>query len=553
MSSVTATSSSEESARRPPPNSSGDNTPQLNALTAVARFNVALLASVVVGLALLLWPYWRTNPDLSHGYLMPVVFLLLLHESRRGYPRYLSNGWVARGMFAALLVVGLLALCASGLYAAALAWSHPLVAFTLTLAGVLLLGAGLFGFASDQLRLLPLNWASCSAVALWMLCAPIPPGSYTRLTLGLQLVVTENVLGALHLLGVAANRHGNIIDLATTSVGVEEACSGVRSLISCVFAGIFFSATLVRGPVRRALLVLLAAPVAIAMNFVRSLTLTLLVNSGIDISGRWHDVTGFAVLALTAAILAGVALLLGRKSATSSPLIDTPLSVRSPRTPVAQWVLTATLFVSGTLIVFFFINTRPSPRHDAAVPDLAAILPAEAAGWHVETSSDLFQFRATLQTDHLAQRTYLRQSDLGMEQITIYLAYWRAGQAPVSLVASHTPDACWPGSGWERAPLPTARDRLAVADRQLPDAEARKFHNGDYPQYVWFWHLYDGHPIAYRDPYSARELLKIALRYGFTHDGDQLFVRVSSNRPWSALAQEPLLAQVFSRLQPLGL
>ena len=69
----------------------------------------------------------------------------------------------------------------------------------------------------------------------------------------------------------------------------------------------------------------------------------------------------------------------------------------------------------------------------------------------------------TLKTDLLAQRVYERPTPTGPLQITLYLAYWRPGQAPVSLVASHTPDACWPGTGWVLEPPPggppTALDR----------------------------------------------------------------------------------------------
>ena len=57
------------------------------------------------------------------------------------------------------------------------------------------------------------------------------------------------VLGAV---GIAAFQDGNVIELARTSVGVSEACSGVRSLISCTVAGLFLSATLVRRPLNRA-------------------------------------------------------------------------------------------------------------------------------------------------------------------------------------------------------------------------------------------------------------------------------------------------------------
>ena len=123
----------------------------------------------------------------------------------------------------------------------------------------------------------------------------------------------------------------------------------------------------------------------------------------------------------------------------------------------------------------------------------------------------------------------------------------------MSLVASHTPDACWPGAGWTLLPIGQPRAPLVAGSRTLPEAEYRLFQTGDYPQHVWFWHLYDGRPISYRDPYSPLELLRIAWRYGFRHDGDQLFVRVSSNRPWTEIAREPFLADFFSRVRPLGL
>ena len=63
----------------------------------------------------------------------------------------------------------------------------------------------------------------------------------------------------------------------------------------------------------------------------------------------------------------------------------------------------------------------------------------------------------------------------------------------------------------------------------------------------------DGRPIAYENPYSLGELLRIAWRYGFRHNGAQLFVRLSSNRPWSEIADEPLVAEFFARLRPYGL
>jgi hypothetical protein len=48
-------------------------------------------------------------------------------------------------------------------------------------------------------------------------------------------------------------------------------------------------------------------------------------------------------------------------------------------------------------------------------------------------------------------------------------------------------------------------------------------------------------------------LLTLAFKYGFHREGEQLFVRVSSNQPWETIAAEPLLQEIFARLAPFGL
>ena len=532
----------------------------LRAASPLAKLALGVLAVALGLLSWRLWPEWWSNPDLSHGLFMPAVFLLLLHESRTsGTCRFIQAGFVSGFALLLLLLGSLVALGAAGLFAAALSWSHALVNFMLTGACVLMVGAGLIVLADRSVRLLSFNWPAWVALALWMLCAPLPHGTYSRLTLALQLSVSENVLRTLHLIGVAALRHGNVIQLAQTSVGIEEACSGVRSLISCVFAGLFFSATLVRRPWARALLIGLSVPLALTMNFIRSLALTLLAHRGVNIEGAWHDATGFAVLGVTAALLAGLAMLLERRekkpaAATAKEANSSGVGPESPRRNFRLGALVAGLGGALALVGLFVINTHPSVRRDTPVPNLYSILPPSSAGWEVETTNDLFQFSALLQTDILAQRTYLKRKPNGDQvQITFYAAYWRAGQTSVSQVASHTPDACWPGAGWEAVATPAPPALPQIAGRTLAAPEYRFFKSQNFPQHVWFWHLFDGRPIAYRDPYSASALLRIAWQYGFRHDGDQLFVRISSNAPWSEIAEEPLFSQFFARTQALGL
>jgi exosortase len=283
-------------------------------LSRLARFNLVALLLAMVGLCYQLWPDWSRDPNLSHGFFMPLISLYLIYEARRhGRRRFIvarrNNGIV----FGVLLAAAVLGVAIGGLFAAAAGWTHSLVDSSFTVALACFAWAALIAYSDDRERAIGCNWIAFVAVALWLLCTPLPPGFAARLTLALQLWISKTVVATFHLLGIPAVRHGNIIELVNGTVGVEEACSGIRSLISCLFAGLFFSAVLVRRPFVRTVIILAAGPLALAMNLLRSMTLTLLANGGVSISGFWHDATGYIVLGLTSLLLVGLALLLEPK------------------------------------------------------------------------------------------------------------------------------------------------------------------------------------------------------------------------------------------------
>lgn len=503
-----------------------------------------------------LWPEWTTNPDLSHGIFAPVIFGLLLWEGARGGTQRWLPHCAALGI-ASFLGVGLavVLLGAAGLLAATLGWAHALVCFVLAAALVGAWGGALLLLASDRVRALPFNWTVLTAIGLWVLAAPLPDGTYRRIMLVLQHSVTSGVLESLHLLGIPAQQMGNVIELANTSVGVEEACSGIRSLISCLYAGFFFAAWLVRSPLRRAVLIVTAPILAIAMNFVRSLALTLMANAGTDITGFWHDATGYGILGVTALVLAGLA------SVFSAPAQDAPettvtepLGEQRPRV----WFASLAILSGGALalVVFFggygrlFASAAPTGK-TAIAPE--KLIPDAAPGWHVETARDLYRFSDVLRTRQLAERSYFRRTPGGIVQITLYVAHWAPGEASVSMVASHTPDACWPGGGWAVGKVNDPQPKLEVAGRTLPVAEHRFFSQSNLPQHVWFWHVYNDRVINYQDPYSVPALFQIAWRHGFQRNGNQYFIRLSSNQPWEKIAHEPLVQDIFTRLAAIGL
>ena len=92
-----------------------------------------------------------------------------------------------------------------------------------------------------------------------------------------------------------------LADGAPNRVGVEQACSGIRSLTACLFAGSFLAAVFLDKLWKKVALVAAAMGFAVLTNLFRSLFLTSwgyrYVHEAIE--GTVHDVAGYSVLGLT--------------------------------------------------------------------------------------------------------------------------------------------------------------------------------------------------------------------------------------------------------------
>jgi exosortase len=531
----------------------GSQCTAFRALPWLAKLNILGLGAAVGAFAILLLPQWLHDDNLTHGIFLPFLAGILAVESRRDTsPWFLGSGAGPFLSCLSLILASLACLSAAIVYATALGWSYVLAEFLLSASLALALGAALLGFADRRVRFFPINWASAVAVFLWLFASPPPPGTYARLAAFLQSEVTRGVVWVLHGMGIAAFRDGNVIELARTTVGVSEACSGVRSLISCTVAGLFLSALLLRRPANRVIIIALSPAIGLAMNFLRSLLLTLLANAGVNIEVHWHDITGASILVGTTILVAALALLLHRNE-SAPPVNPSAAPIPSTGTSLLQAMIGAALLIVASAAIIASSGGSQDASAATPTPDLAALFPAPPPGWTAATTPDMDQYSDVLHTHDLVERVYSAGPAMDRVHISIYLAYWRPGQAPVSLVDAHTPDACWPGTGWQAEPVPSERSVLDVGGRTLAPAECRLFAHNGFETHVWFWHLYGGRPLTFVDPYSATRLLKIAWRFGFRRPEDQLFVRVSSDKPWQEIASQPAVRQLFENLKPLGL
>src|SRR5262249_55159711 len=116
-------------------------------------------------------------------------------------------------------------------------------------------------------------------------------------------------------IGLSVYRDGNIIQLANTSLGVEEACSGLHSLSALMVASLLLGFVERGSVISRILLFILSVPLAIAVNVVRVTGTAILADYRLELAeGFYHSFSGWLVFVMGLGALWAVGKLLFRFS-----------------------------------------------------------------------------------------------------------------------------------------------------------------------------------------------------------------------------------------------
>jgi len=227
---------------------------------------------------------WRSDEDMSHGFLVPIVILWIIWRERerwRSLPTEPSWWGLALLALAAGLQFG--GALGVGLFAASLA-------FLLSVAGaVLCLG----GFKWLRALAFPL------VLAIFML--PKLAIVYNQATLPLQLLASRIAAGILTVSGIGVIREGNILDVGGHRVAVAEACNGIRYLLSLGFMAVVFGYVADSKTWMRLALLFAAIPIAILANGVRVAAAGWLPSLE---AGTPHEVAGWLIfVACMAAVI----------------------------------------------------------------------------------------------------------------------------------------------------------------------------------------------------------------------------------------------------------
>lgn len=288
---------------------------------------VLVLVGLVVYVIAMHAHYWANVDEYSFGYLVPLFVLYVLYERweqiKAGWSTAASStapvrtqGWM--GFFTELLafccVLIALFLLLAGTFNRVGSGPNALsamlfsLALTLCLLGVVWLLAGFAPACQGMLWRLRYVGLFLFPALIWLISAPLAPAFEQVLRVFLLGQVTHIVVFVFDLAGVPIYREGTILILPTGSVGVEDACSGIRSLTACLFAGSFLAAVFLNKLWKKVLLLVTAALLAFVTNIGRSLFLTAWAyqhgSEAIDLPA-WeggmtvHDVAGYSVLGIT--------------------------------------------------------------------------------------------------------------------------------------------------------------------------------------------------------------------------------------------------------------
>ncbi|HIQ20058.1 MAG TPA: exosortase/archaeosortase family protein [Planctomycetes bacterium] len=279
-----------------------------------AALIVALGWSYYSAMALLVGR-WCREPDYSYGFFVPPFALYLLWVRRRT-----EKPLFGRGSLWGLLLLGL---------AAALRWASAYFYYGLMdpfslipcLAGVVLLVGGWSA----------LRWAWPS-IAFLVFMIPLPGFLADTLGRPLQRVGTIASTYLVQTLGIPAVAQGNVILLTNATVGVAEACSGLRMfmLFSAVSVGTAF--LMQRSLIEKTIIVLSAPVIAVAVNVAR-ITVTSILHEAAShelAEAVFHDWAGWLMMPLAILLLWVEIAVLARLVIDASAKGPVPLEVTSP-------------------------------------------------------------------------------------------------------------------------------------------------------------------------------------------------------------------------------
>ena len=436
---------------------------------------------------------WSVNDQYSYGWFVPffavVLFWLRWEDAPKAREasgqrsavsdqgtnnkRPITNNSKARAIAIGTAIVALLVLFPVRLFEIGnpdwrpLSWLHAICVVTITLIFLWSVGGvpWLRHFAFPVLfTLIAVPWVS-----------PIEE----PIVQGLMRVVAAVASEVVALFGIPAQLEGHLIRIPNGLVGVNEACSGVRSLQTSLMIGLLFGELKRLSISRRIVLIAIAAAIAFIGNCIRAFFLVwVAATQNVAAVNRWHDFAGYGIVAAVFIGTLVAAALLGRtKKEVSLWLGGAYGSEREQRSEISgQFRISAAALAWLIAVEFAAAGWYRAHEHDLA----------RTARWEVQWPQDASNFheikiddeeRRILRFDRGRAAAWtlpaINSTDASSPTVrpltcTLFFFRWNSGKNSALLVSLHRPDVCLPAIGWNQSGDVGVKKYSVAPDLSLP-------------------------------------------------------------------------------------
>ncbi len=431
-----------------------------------AMWWIIALAALWGPVIYLLGAQWTFFEQYHYGWAVPSMCAFFAWERSRSLPAPVCETNSKRtGAKLFLFVFGLLYWFAGVLQEANPLWRAASYGLAVSATAITLLLVYLAGGAGWVRRFL-------FPAVFFLIAVPWPTGLEGAFVQTLTRLDTSVVVELLGFIGTPAIMHGNVIELSHGAVGVEEACSGIRSLQATLMITLFFGEYFHFTRKRRIWLVVWGMLLALVFNILRTFFLAwIAARAGNAAVEKWHDPAGvFVFLCFVGVWLLALFLRRGERR------IHDKSKVQWPKSKVIGSFLRlermAIIMVLCVIVVG--ISTEAWFRaHEQRVPTVqwSARWPENNPSYQVRPVSATV--KSIMQFDEGASANWADAE--GRDWLGFYFRWLPAasvyGRMKVALAKGHSPEVCLQATGWNlnselAAETAVAGDRLALPFRR---------------------------------------------------------------------------------------
>lgn len=395
-------------------------------------------------------PFWQLDPNYSYGWVVPFLMFFFLWRRLAEQPAEFweqvsrDNEGKRFGISPWLLAVIGLSLFPLEVYREEYHQSG-IVLWGINLAKVVFSLLGAWWLGGRKLAILVMF-----PILFFLTAVPWPARIATPVQQGLMQGVAAVVTEMLLWLGVPVKLDGAVLTLTKGTVGIVEACSGIRSLQSGLMVSLAVGELLMLTRARRAVLVGTGIGLAMFSNLCRTFYLCWVTEQGgSEAMHKVHDMAGnVAMYSLY------ILIWLVGKWLEGKVITPWPAGFPEWRARVAglRWhrlpdfrplaAVTATAFLS-VHIWYFVLKLRADPQ---TTPYLALKLGQDSGNNEVSMDETVVRALGCNEHEQLRRRTPLAPLESGFN---VSHLFWKP--SPMSKLAlHHRPDICMPGQGWKR-------------------------------------------------------------------------------------------------------